>query len=75
MLLNKIPLRSSKRKKNTTLTERERERERERKVKTCLKKQQALFLRLVAGPSLDWSFWSFLTFLHHGIEKVERHLL
>ena len=21
------------------------------------------------------SFWSFLTFLHHGIEKVERHLL
>ena len=24
------------------------------------------------GPA---SFWSFLTFLHHGIEKVERHLL
>ena len=24
---------------------------------------------------LDLSFWSFLTFLHHGIEKVERHLL
>ena len=23
---------------------------------------------------LDLSFWSFLTFLHHGIEKVERHL-
>ena len=29
---------------------------------------------LKAGP-LDLSFWSFLTFLHHGIEKVERHLL
>ena len=27
-----------------------------------------------AGP-LDLSFWSFLTFLHHGIEKVERHRL
>ena len=24
---------------------------------------------------LDLSFWSFLTFLHHGIEEVERHLL
>ena len=24
---------------------------------------------------LDLSFWSYLTFLHHGIEKVERHLL
>ena len=24
---------------------------------------------------LDLSFWSFFTFLHHGIEKVERHLL
>ena len=24
---------------------------------------------------LDLSFWSFLTFLHHGIEKVGRHLL
>ena len=28
-----------------------------------------------AGPPLDLSFWSFLTFLHHGIEKVETHLL
>ena len=27
-----------------------------------------------AGP-LDLSFWSFLTFLHHGIEEVEKHLL
>ena len=26
-------------------------------------------------PPLDLSFWSFLTFLHHGIEKIERHLL
>ena len=24
---------------------------------------------------LDLSFWTFLTFLHHGIEEVERHLL
>ena len=24
---------------------------------------------------LDLSFWSFLTFLHHGIEEIERHLL
>ena len=24
---------------------------------------------------LDLSFWSFLTFLHHGIEEVKRHLL
>ena len=29
---------------------------------------------LKAGP-LDLSFWSFLTFLHHGIEEVERHFL
>ena len=28
-----------------------------------------------AGPPLDLSFWSFLTFLHHGIEEVERHFL
>ena len=27
-----------------------------------------------AGP-LDLSFWSFLSFLHYGIEDVERHLL
>ena len=31
---------------------------------------------LKAGPPpLDLSFWSFLTFLHHGIEEVERQLL
>ena len=30
---------------------------------------------LKAGPPLDLSFWSFLPFLHHGIEEVERHLL
>ena len=29
----------------------------------------------LAGPPLDLSFWSFLTFLHYGTEKVERHLL
>ena len=27
-----------------------------------------------AGP-LDLSFWSVLTFLHHGIEEIKRHLL
>ena len=27
-----------------------------------------------ARPPLDLSFWSFFTFLHHGIEEVERHL-
>ena len=32
-------------------------------------------LRFKAGPPLDLSFWSFLTFLHHGIEEVETHLL
>ena len=26
-------------------------------------------------PPLDLSFWSFLTFVHHGIAEVERHLL
>ena len=26
-------------------------------------------------PPPDLSFWSFLTFLHHGIDEVERHLL
>ena len=33
------------------------------------------FYTMVEGPPLDLSFWSFLTFLHHGIEEVERHLL
>ena len=33
------------------------------------------FFGIKAGPPLDLSFWSFLTFLHHGIEEVERHLL
>ena len=28
-----------------------------------------------AGLPLDLSLWSFLSFLHHGIEKVETHLL
>ena len=32
-----------------------------------------LFRSFKAGP-LDSSFWSFSTFLHHGIEKVEGHL-
>ena len=36
---------------------------------------QPTFRRFKAGPPLDLSFWSFLTFLHHGIEEIERHLL
>ena len=32
-------------------------------------------MHIKAGPPLDLSFWSFLIFLHHGIEEVERHLL
>ena len=28
-----------------------------------------------AGPPLIWVFGHFLTFLHHGIEEVKRHLL
>ena len=31
--------------------------------------------QLRQDPPLDLSFWSVLTFLHHGIEEVERHLL
>ena len=38
-------------------------------------KTQAYSERLRQDPPLDLSFWSFLTFLHHGIEKVEGHLL
>ena len=31
---------------------------------------------ILFGRTPSWfEFWSFLTFLHHGIEKVERHLL
>ena len=30
---------------------------------------------IAQDPPLDLSFWSFLTFLHHSIEEVERHLL
>ena len=40
---------------------------------TTAKKLKCQLLK--AGPPLDFSFWSFLTFLHHGIEKVERHRL
>ena len=40
----------------------------------ALRSALKIALSLKAGP-LDLSFWSFLTFLHHGIEKVERHLL
>ena len=32
-------------------------------------------LLLRQDPPLDLSFWSFSTFLHHGIEEVEKQLL
>ena len=35
----------------------------------CLRKA------LRQDPTFDLSFWSFLTFLPHGIEEGERHLL
>ena len=42
----------------------------------CFLSAEAIIINFKAGPPpLDLSFWSFLTFLHHGIEKVERHLL
>ena len=65
-------------------TEREREREREREWRERRERRgRDPFLHvhhplgpfIKAGPPLDLSFWSFLTFLHHGIEEVERHLL
>ena len=40
---------------------------------------QCLTLRVRSGhlrqDPLDLGFWSFLNFLHRGIEEVERHLL
>ena len=39
------------------------------------RKLQLSVLTMTPPPPLDLSFWSFLTFLHHGIEEVERHLL
>ena len=32
-------------------------------------------MNLRCRTPLDLGFWSFLTFLHRGIEEVERHLL
>ena len=37
--------------------------------------QGGFCLKAGPPPPLDLSFWSVLTILHHGIEKVERHLL
>ena len=42
---------------------------------TLLEKNGFLYWFLRQDPPLDLSFWSCLTFLHHGIEEVERHLL
>ena len=36
--------------------------------------EQYLWSELRQDP-LDLCLWSFLTFLHHGIDKVEKHLL
>ena len=40
----------------------------------CQSKEECLLKKLRQDP-LDLSFWSFLTFLHNGIEEVERPLL
>ena len=41
----------------------------------CTNSFRLFFQWKLRQDPLDLSFWSFLTFLHHGIEKVERHLL
>ena len=42
----------------------------------CLESCEHLrWLSTIWQDPLDLSFWSFLTFLHYGTEKVERHLL
>ena len=40
-----------------------------------LQKMAAKKSTIIVTLPLDLSFWSFLTFWHHGIEDVERHLL
>ena len=52
------------------LPERERFKTEKLKKDVCTWKEA-----LRQDPPLDFSFWSFLTCLHHGIGKVERHLL
>ena len=48
---------------------------------TLRRDQKVIFVKspnsspVVVQDPLDLSFWSFLTFLHHVIEEVERHLL
>ena len=44
-------------------------------VRLCLTSQLYWATLRQDPPPLDLSFWSFLTFLHHGIEGIERHLL
>ena len=39
-----------------------------------LEPQKSLVWIGLRQDPLDLIFWSFLTFLHHGIEEVERHL-
>ena len=45
------------------------------KCDLVLTDNQNQHLKFKAGTPLDLSLWSFLTFLHHGMDKVERHLL
>ena len=52
-------------------------------IKACVVKGRTLLeaILVIFGRKalrqdpLDLNFWSFLTFLHHGMEDVERHLL
>ena len=44
-------------------------------IKFSLKERLTQIKLFLRQDPLDLSFWSFLTFLHHGIEEVERHLL
>ena len=45
------------------------------KVCWCWGRGIGILLLLLRQDPLDLSFWSFLTFLHYGIEEVNRHLL
>ena len=46
----------------------------EMRKKSCSRVETLAAKRLRQDPPC-FEFWSFLTFLHHGIEEVERHLL
>ena len=50
-------------------------RQKKNRLKIALQVSKLGFIPIVKAAPLGLSFWSFLTFLHHGIEQVERHLL